>query len=238
MDRNGVIAGIRADADALVASLTSLPPAAFDGPTPCAAWDVRHLVAHLYRDFERLPESSAARTTALADTDEISYWRYDRATNQQQSQDRATLIASRFKSPARLVTALAEMIDSALTLARSEPQAPPRNIRLPWGPVISFDDLLRTRWVELVVHSLDLADALDAPPTPSPAGLAFTARVLDTLATLAGSEPESGQASAVSLRGWPDAAHYIRVMTGRRRLGADDLALIGPDLVDRLPLIA
>jgi uncharacterized protein (TIGR03083 family) len=238
MDRNRVVTGIRADAGALVASLTSLPPAAFDRPTPCAAWDVRHLVAHLYRDFERVPESSAARTMASADTDEISYWQYNRATNHRQSQDRASLIASRFESPATLVTALAQVIDTALTLARLEPPAPQMNVRLPWGPVITFDDLLRTRWVELVVHSLDLADALDAPPTPSLAGLEFTTHTLGALAALASGESEGDEGSAVSLRGWPDAAHYIRAMTGRRSLGADDLALVGPDLAARLPLIA
>ena len=54
------------------ASLGSLPRAAFALPTPRGVWDVPHLLAHLYLDFERTPDALAAPTVELADTDRLS----------------------------------------------------------------------------------------------------------------------------------------------------------------------
>jgi uncharacterized protein (TIGR03083 family) len=235
---HAVLAGIEADAAALAASLGSLRPADFARPTPCAAWDVAHLVAHLYRDFERVPEALAARTTEPADTDWLSYWSYDRPTNQVQTQDRAGQILARFETPSALVRALAELLADALGAARAaigvtgtgsrgQDRGPVGNVRLPWGPVIAFDDFLQTRWVGLAVHSLDMADALGTRHSVSPEGLRFTAHTLDGLA---------GQPLSTA-RAWP-AEDYIRVGTGRRELTGEEAAQLGPAMTARFPLLA
>jgi uncharacterized protein (TIGR03083 family) len=230
VETDAVLAGIDADGAVLVALLGSLHPADFARATPCAAWDVTHLVAHLYRDFERVPEALASPTSESPDTDWISYWAYDRPTNQAQTQDRARRITARLDTPAALVTGFTDMLADALTRARSTPTPWP-NTRLAWGPVVSFDDLLRTRWLELVVHSLDLTDALGRTPLVSPEGLAFTAATLDGLA---------GRALSAEL-GWSSPADYVRAGTGRRALTDEDRARLDgldPALASRFPLLA
>jgi uncharacterized protein (TIGR03083 family) len=235
MDGRSVVAGVRADADTMLALLVALPHEAFARPTPCAAWDVAHLVAHLYRDFERIPEALGEVTDDRPDTDHVSYWRYDRAENQAGTQARADAILARFGTVEALVQALVEIVDQALRLAATEAEGAgrlPRAVRLPWGWVIGFDELVATRWVELIVHALDLTTALGVPDCVSDAGLAFVA---DTLDGLGG--PEVRLSAALP---WT-AATYIRAATGRAPLSADGragLARLDPELVARFPLLA
>src|SRR2546423_434411 len=106
VDVAGVLDGLTADSAALVALLGSLRGPDFARATPCAAWDGTHLTAHLYRDSERTPEALAAVTDESVDTDSLTYWRYDRAENQAQTQARATSIAAAFASPKALVDEL------------------------------------------------------------------------------------------------------------------------------------
>ena len=225
-----LLGGLATDAAALAALLGSLPGDAFDRPTPCAAWDVRHLIAHLYRDFERVPEALSAVTADVPDTDWLSYWSYDRGTNQAQTQDRAARIAGRFHTAEALVGGFCELLDGALGIARGVSSDPSPSILLPWGGVISFDDLLRTRWVELVVHSIDLTDALGRHVVASVDGVQA---VVDTLDGLAG-VPLS------RLAPWAggDPVDYVRAGTGRRALATAEEAAMGRTVSAGFPLLA
>ncbi|MDQ1437552.1 MAG: hypothetical protein QOK43_1181 [Acidimicrobiaceae bacterium] len=202
--RQGLLAGIAVDADAVLELVRGRPDADFQRPTPCPAWDVAHLLAHLVRDFERVPEGLDAGLVVDApiDADRLSYWRYDRAENQVGTQRRAVEIMGRFGSPAAVVDGLEAMVDAALRTARDAPAR--ALVRVPWGWVMDLDELLATRWVGLAVHSLDLTSALGVPDAVSDEGLAFTVGVLDGLA----GRPLSAE------RGLPPA-DYIRAATGR-----------------------
>jgi uncharacterized protein (TIGR03083 family) len=180
VDRDHVLAGIKADSDALLQRLREAPEGAFALPTPCAAWDVAHLVAHLHRDFERVGWALASATDEPPDHDRVTYWHYDRAENQARTQERARGAVERFGTPAALVDALDAMVAEALDLSAGA--AAPLVVRLTWGPVIDFDEFLATRWLELVVHSLDLTTALGQDDCVSADGLSVVVDILDRLA--------------------------------------------------------
>jgi hypothetical protein len=50
-------------------ALDGLSEGDFALPTRCTAWDVKELLAHLYRDIERLPVALAEPEPPEADTD-------------------------------------------------------------------------------------------------------------------------------------------------------------------------
>lgn len=228
MEGPQLVAGIARDVDALAALLGSLPRAVFALPTPCAAWDVTHLLAHLYRDFERIPDALAAPTTDPADTDRLSYWSYDRPETQVRTQDRARAIVERFGSPGALLPAFSHLCAGALAQAAAAVAGTPaQRVRLPWGPVMEFDEFLATRWLELVVHAQDVGDAVGRDPGLSSEGLAFTARILDGLAGAALSDRVS----------WSHG-DYIRAATGRKALTSADFGALRDEVAARFPLIA
>lgn len=171
-----MIEGIRRDLDALAAVLRDVPEDGFTIPTPCAAWDLQHLVAHLYRDFHRILDAVEAQTDAEPDTDRYSYWNYDRDVNQATTQQRAKEIVADFESATALAEAFVVLGHRALDVAIRTPGD--TVVRTTWGPVMRFEEFLATRWVELAVHSLDVTDALGRSPVVSDEGLAFTADAL------------------------------------------------------------
>lgn len=260
-----MLAGIRADADAVLQRLREASEAAFALPTPCAAWDVAHLVAHLHRDFERVGWALASATDEPPDHDRVTYWHYDRVENQARTQERARAAVERFGTPTALVDALDDMVAEAVGLAAAA--TTPLVVRLTWGPVIDVDEFLATRWLELVVHSLDLTTALGQDDCVSGGGLALVLDILDRLAGRALSTegidwpaPAAAQAASVVEAGGHRgpgerstgadgagaaggaagevAAAYIRVATGRAGLTAEARARLGADTADRFPLLA
>lgn len=226
MDRAQLLAGIRTDADAVMRRLRRVPDQAFSLPTPCAAWDVAHLLAHLHRDFERVGQAVASAADQPPDHDRVSYWLYDRPENQVRTQERARAAVQELGSPTAIVDAFDAMVAEALDLATGA--APGLVVRLTWGPVIDLDEFLATRWLELAVHSLDLAVALGHDDDVSADGLALVVDILDRLA---------GRPLSQEGGGWPAPA-YIRAATGRAALSAEDGARLGAAMAARFPLLA
>ncbi|HKF91532.1 MAG TPA: maleylpyruvate isomerase N-terminal domain-containing protein, partial [Acidimicrobiia bacterium] len=61
---------LRAQCEVISRLLLNLPEQEFARPTRLQPWDVHHLVAHLYRDLERVPLALQERGPAMsADTD-------------------------------------------------------------------------------------------------------------------------------------------------------------------------
>jgi hypothetical protein len=160
------------------------------------------VVAHLYRDFERVGQAVASPTEDRPDRDRVTYWHYDRAENQARTQALADQHVARFGDGPALVDALDGMIAAAVSDAAAAPAD--LVVRLTWGPVMAFDEFLATRWLELVVHSLDVTDGLARPPVATDAGLALVAGILDRLAA----RPLSADLGLTP-------ADYIRAATGR-----------------------
>ena len=225
-----MLAGIGADADALLAVLRTAPDEAFALPTPCAAWDVAHLVAHLHRDFERVGWALASATDERPDHNRVTYWHYDRAENQAVTQQRAIATVERLGTPAALVDALDAMVAEALALSAAAPPAPAPVVRLTWGPVMELDEFLATRWLELVVHSLDLTTALGVVDCVSAEGVAVVVDILDSLA----GRPLSAELAGAGL----DAPAYIRAATGRTGLPPEAATRLNADTVAKFPLLA
>jgi uncharacterized protein (TIGR03083 family) len=172
LDFGMVRKALRAQCGTVSRLLLNLPEHEFARPTRLRPWDVLHLAAHLYRDLERVPFALQERQPARsADTDVVTYWHYDRIENAARTQARADLIVGNYGSGAALASAFDAMQQQAIFLVdNTNPDVVVRT----WEPIMRVDDFAATRVVEVTIHGLDLACALelapemDDEPWPSP----------------------------------------------------------------------
>ena len=101
---------------------------------------------------------------------------------------------------------------------------PARLLRTRVSAGIRLDEFCATRVLEVAVHGLDLARALDLEPWITPAGADVTTAILRSL--LGGDPPAH----------W-DAVAFIEIGTGRRAPDERDLEVMGPAAA-RYPLLA
>jgi uncharacterized protein (TIGR03083 family) len=178
----------------------------FDRPTRCEPWSVRDLLAHVLEASNRLPAMLAGPPPPRADVSASGYYRPDERFSESANAARVAAAgddAAGFATGHDLVLALDAAWREMLSLARVE--APSRVVATRWGDAMLLTDFLATRVVELAVHGLDLAAALDTEPWLSPEAAAV---VLDVVGG-------SGGAGAPP-RGAPDPVAFIEVATGRR----------------------
>jgi hypothetical protein len=95
-----------------------------------------------------------------------------------------------------------------------------------WRPLLTLDDLLRTRVLEITVHATDLASALGRPPWPTEAGMSVTKDIL--LALLGADLPD--------VLGWDDVT-FAEKGTGRSALTDKEREALG-SAADGFPLLA
>jgi uncharacterized protein (TIGR03083 family) len=190
--------------------LAGLDDAAFARPTGCAPWTVAQLVYHVRMTMGRLPGMLAAAEPAGPDVvSAAGYYRADRRFS-------TAANADRIQSAQRGAAALAGAADragdfelarrqAALTLA----DAPPgRVVRTRHGDRMLLTEFLRTRVLELTVHGLDLAAALDREPW-------LTIQAADVTEDLLLPAAAAGRLRAET--GW-DRAGLIARLTGRHPL--------------------
>jgi uncharacterized protein (TIGR03083 family) len=205
------------------AVLQALPDAAFDRPTRCAAWDVRGLTGHMLRDVDRILDYVAVPAPSEADATGASYFtRYDPVADAPDVAKRSIDRAAAFATTGELVEAFGATWRRAVDLARAE--GSDRLVQVAWGPTMRLDDYLDTRVLEMAVHGLDLADALNEPPWLTPPGGAVVRDILTTL--LGGAPPHV----------WDDV-ELADKGTGRAALTERDMAELG-EAADRFPLLA
>jgi uncharacterized protein (TIGR03083 family) len=209
------------------AALEGLPEALYDGPTRCPPWNVKGLVGHLWRDIDRIvayaggPGSGPA---ARAETDAVSYWRsYDPVVEGPLISQRSSEVADRFATGADLATSFSRHWPECIAAARAMKPGDVIRTRLTW---MRIDEFVGTRVVEATVHGLDLAEAVEMRPWPTPAGMAITRAIL--VALLGGPPPES-------LAG--DDIAFIETGTGRRPLEARARKELG-SAADLFPLLS
>lgn len=187
----------------------------FARPTRLPAWNVKELVAHMWRDMDRVREALRQPPPGQADTTAVTYWRtYDPIGKGPEIADRAKGIAAGFATGAELARSFEENWTEGLEAARA---LPPDRIVLTWGPTMRLDEFLATRVLEIAVHGLDLAHALQRPPWITPGGAALTRAIL---VGLLGDDPPS-------LLGRNDVA-FIEAATGRRGLTYAERSVLGP----------
>jgi uncharacterized protein (TIGR03083 family) len=173
------LAAFRAEAANLSTALESVAEAEFDLPTRCPPWTVGALLAHVGMATDRVIVMLDEPAPPEADTDAVGYYspdiRFSPATNRARV-DGAVGAAARAGSGAALATRFAQTWRDAHAAVAA--QDPGRVVRTRHGDAMRLDDFLVTRVVELVVHGLDLADALDRPPWTDDGALDVVAGLL------------------------------------------------------------
>jgi uncharacterized protein (TIGR03083 family) len=155
-----------AEARQLSGVLAGLDEAAFARPTACDPWTVAELVYHVRMAVGRLPGMVASPEPAGPDlVSAAGYYladqRFSTATNADriQSAQRGAAALGGAAARARDFGAARQQAESALR------DAPPgRVVRTRHGDRMLLTEFLRTRVLELAVHGLDLAAALDHAP--------------------------------------------------------------------------
>ncbi|MFI7305734.1 maleylpyruvate isomerase N-terminal domain-containing protein [Micromonospora aurantiaca] len=201
----------RAECGRLERVLRDLDDAALDRPTPCPPWRVRDLVAHVSTGAGRLALMLAEPAPPRAEVDAAAYFgaakfsppvdrdRIDSARRAAREHPGAAQVADEFARAWRAT-------DGAVAAA-----PPGRVVRTRHGDAMALPEFLRTRVVEVAVHGLDLADALDRPPWLTPAAADVVAGVL------------TGGVPVPAALGW-DALTVLRKATGRLPLTGDEHA--------------
>ena len=193
-------------------------------PTRLPGWTARHLVAHLYRDFERLALACTTRCEGAPAVDDVTYWRsYDRTAIAARTTARAAEIISRFQTDDALIAGWRSMWRQALEDAAS---ADPRTVVTTWGPTMQLHHLIGTRLLEVVVHGLDLADARGTPRVVDASALSYVDTVLQALAP----SPD------VRLATWDDVT-WIEKAAGRIPLTSSERVALG-ERAHAIPLLA
>lgn len=203
----------RAEAMQLGEVLSGLSAAELDRPTGCPPWTVRDLVAHVRIAVDRLTEVLDQPAPTEVRTDAAGYFA---PTKFARAEDDARVDLARQEAAADRDSGDAvDHFDRTWRAAeRAVSAAPPyRPVRTRHGDLMTLHDFLLTRVVELGVHGLDLAFALDRSPwLTEPAAVL----VADLMAG-----PDGREAPAAL--GW-DRMTFIAKATGRAPLSDEERA--------------
>ncbi|HJP65403.1 MAG TPA: maleylpyruvate isomerase N-terminal domain-containing protein [Actinomycetota bacterium] len=201
-----------------------LPEDDFARPTRCTEWNVKELVAHMFRDVLRVLTGLSEPAPEAADTTSVTYWRaYAPVDDARDIADRAKDIAAQHETGRAMAEAWTDLWRRSVALAEGADRE--RVVRT-WAPALTLDDLLRTRVLEITVHGTDLAAALGRPAWATDDGMAITNA---TLLSLLGSDlPHE--------LGW-DGLTLMEKGTGRSGLTPDERAILG-SAADVFPLIS
>jgi uncharacterized protein (TIGR03083 family) len=214
----------RAESAALTTIVAGLTAADLERPSPCPPWTVAGLVGHIVVAVGRVgpavdaaPEPGEAAGPLI---DARGYYRPDHRFSPAVNADRidvAAALAARAGTAAALAAELSAACEQTLALLASAP--PEAEVRTRHGDRMRLTDFAVTRVVELGVHGLDLALALDRPPwLTSPA-----AAVIEDLLL-----PDPAEAARLPELLHCDRAGVIARLTGRAKLSpAEQSALAG-----------
>jgi len=199
----------------------------FAKPTRCAEWNVKELVGHLYRDVNRINDGLDADPPAEATHDSVSYFRSFDGTpggaGAAGVAERAKEVASRYATGRALADAWDDLWPRILERVAGADRG---RLVSTFGPVLTLDEYLRTRVLEVTVHRMDLEDALGLPSWGTDSAVSI---VDDILVGLLGTEPPRSL-------DW-DVMDFIATGTGRRDLTDDERAKLGVRLSKRFPLL-
>ena len=202
--------------------LHMLKPKRWEQPTRCAPLTVRELAAHMLRGAVRIEEMMAAGPVdSEPEKDAVTYFQFDAG-------DEGPVIVKRAQeSSASFPKDLAAAWDLEWTKALQRARA-----NLSDDPVlpnifglIRLNEYLKTRIVEVVIHHMDLDDALGKKPHPDAKALEICG---DVLRGLLGTDLRPLGV---------DDVRFALVGSGRAQLNDKERELLGP-LADRFPLFS
>jgi uncharacterized protein (TIGR03083 family) len=211
VEREVVVAALEAERAALGAALRDRVEADFQRPTRCVPWTVRELLAHVLVAGRRLGPMLADPAPPRIEHDAFDYFARDHRGGGVDVEriGAARALAATIPTVGALVAAVDESWRDTTTLVDDAPHG--RLVLTRWDERMAVADYAATRVVELAVHGLDLAEALDHPPWITPPALGVAAEVLG----------RSLPSEAVTRLGWDDWT-LVTVTTGRRSVSADD----------------
>ena len=207
-----ITAALRAEASRLSSELTGLTAADWARPTDCPPWTVADLLGHVVTILAWIPDMLSAPAPPRADVDAAGYYRADDRFSEAGNAARVELArdrAARAGGGPALAASFHRTWRHVLTLCEREPAA--RVVRTRHGDAMLLSDFLLTRVVEVGVHGLDLAAALNRPPWLTPEAAAALSDLL---------LPDGGPAALTRL-GW-DPVTFVRKASGRAALSAAD----------------
>jgi uncharacterized protein (TIGR03083 family) len=200
--------------------LHALKPNQWELPTRCPPLTVRELAAHMMRGAMRIEEMlDKGRVDAEPEKDAVTYFQFDAGEEGPVIVKRAQEAAVTF--PADLARAWDLEWTKSLQRARLHIGDDPvlQNI---FG-LIRLSEYLKTRCVEVVVHHMDLDDALGRKPHPDAGALEV---VGDVLRGLLGTDLRPLGV---------DDVRFALIGTGRAPLNDDERRMLGP-LAEKFPL--
>ncbi|MGW9195216.1 maleylpyruvate isomerase N-terminal domain-containing protein [Micromonospora chersina] len=214
-----VRAAFRDECVRLEGVLRGLDAADLDRPTPCPPWAVRDLLAHVRTGAGRLVGMLAAPAPERAEVDAAGYFGSAKfAPDVDRDRiDGARREARELPGVPEVAEGFARAWRAADAAVAAEP--PGRVVRTRHGDAMALTEFLRTRVVEVGVHGLDLADALDRRPWLTPTAATVVADLLadDGSRSRRGgrrAELESSDGAPPDGLGW-DALTLVRKATGR-----------------------
>lgn len=173
------LGALRQECEAVSAVVLSLAEEDFSRPTRCTAWNVKELLAHMYRDVDRINVALSEPGPSEPNADSVSYWRsYDPIADGPDIADRARELAAAHPTGRDLAAAWDQMWPRAIEAAG---RADRSRVVVTWGPALTLDEFLRTRVLEATIHGADLTDALDRSSWATAEGVGITNEILRRL---------------------------------------------------------
>jgi uncharacterized protein (TIGR03083 family) len=200
----------RAEAEALGSGIGEVSGPEWEHATRCDPWSVRELLGHVCVALGWVPGMLAGAAPLRAEISAAEYYRPDQRFSAATNATRIELGRQRVADldAAALVAAFGNVWRDVEARCRRE--ADDRVVRTRHGDAMSLSSFMLTRVVEVAVHGLDLADALERDPwlTRPAADLVLGLLIGDGVS----------RATAV---GW-DQVRLLRKATGRSPLSAEE----------------
>jgi len=214
-----VLAAFDAESRRLAQVVDGLDDGSFARPSPCAPWTAGELLFHVQMTMQRLggmlaepaPEGCELVTAP-------GYYRADQRFSATVNGDRVSSArrgAAGLSGAGERARAFREARDRAWSLVTAAP--PGRVVRTRHGDRMLLAEFLRTRVLELAVHGLDLAVAIDQAPWMTEQAASVTSRLLLSAA-------DAGRLREAT--GWQPVT-LVAKLTGRAPLTAAEAELAG-----------
>ncbi|GAB2589693.1 hypothetical protein GCM10027168_23290 [Streptomyces capparidis] len=214
----------RGECERLVAELAGLPRADWHRPTACEPWTVAELLAHVRTAVGRLTAMLAGPPVpGPATVSAREYYRPDARFSAESNAERVATARRGAADGADPVGAFDRTWREVYAACLAGPAD--RVVRTRHGDPMLTEDFLLTRVVEVVVHGVDLALALDREPWTTPAAASAVEELL-LGAPLPDGLPELG---------W-DRGTVLRKATGRDPMSAAEEARLAAAGLRRLTL--
>jgi uncharacterized protein (TIGR03083 family) len=221
------IAALREECEAVSDLVKHLDESDFAKPTRCPEWNFKELFAHVVRDVDRINAGLDNPEPQAVTHDAVSYFgSYDGTPGGAAAAgvaERSKELAARYPDGASLRAAWDDLWPRTLDRAAAADRT---RLVVTFGPVLTLEEYLKTRVLEVTVHRMDLEDALGERGWGTDSAVSI---VDDILVGLLGTEPPR-------TLDW-DVVDFIETGTGRRALTDAERKKLGVRLSKRFPLL-